>query len=319
MTYTELRASLPPFVIKLIDGIIKTEAGFVDNKNDSGGATKYGITEKVARADGYTGDMRDLPIDRAFTIYLKQYYRAPGFDLVAVQSEAMAEELTDTGVNMGQGKAQQFLNTALTVVNQKDGQQLYDDQSGKLNMNPVAVAVACWGESELVKILNCLQGAGYVGIANRNVKNRTFTFGWLTNRVVLPKPNTCRAQQVHADYALIGTLSPQIAWELSDIRDEYDAGVAGIFLQQCLNALNCDKRGNPIFADLTVDGKPGQNTRDAITAFFKVRGLLDGGNQLVKALNCMQGSLICDKALADKTLRGKTIEWYQTRIQMPCR
>ena len=37
----------------------RAEGGFVDDPDDSGGATNWGITEKVARKQGYTGHMRD--------------------------------------------------------------------------------------------------------------------------------------------------------------------------------------------------------------------------------------------------------------------
>lgn len=37
------------------------EGGFVDNPADPGGATCWGVTERVARAHGYTGPMQDLP------------------------------------------------------------------------------------------------------------------------------------------------------------------------------------------------------------------------------------------------------------------
>ena len=44
-----------------INEIIKVEGGVVNDPNDSGGATNFGITEQVAREYGYTNDMRDLP------------------------------------------------------------------------------------------------------------------------------------------------------------------------------------------------------------------------------------------------------------------
>lgn len=41
------------------------EGGYVDDPNDPGGATRYGITERTARANGYSGPMRDLPLAKA--------------------------------------------------------------------------------------------------------------------------------------------------------------------------------------------------------------------------------------------------------------
>ena len=42
--------------------LIGHEGGFVDHPSDPGGATRYGITERVARANGYTGSMREFPL-----------------------------------------------------------------------------------------------------------------------------------------------------------------------------------------------------------------------------------------------------------------
>lgn len=56
---------------KYLDELIKREGGYVNNPADRGGATKYGITEAVARTNGYKGNMKDLPRDVAKAIYRK--------------------------------------------------------------------------------------------------------------------------------------------------------------------------------------------------------------------------------------------------------
>jgi len=52
------------------------EGDYADLENDPGGKTRYGVTEAVARGVGYTGDMRDLPISLAKTIYRSLYWDA---------------------------------------------------------------------------------------------------------------------------------------------------------------------------------------------------------------------------------------------------
>lgn len=47
------------------DALMGNEGGYVDNPKDPGGATMWGITERVARACGWTGEMKDLPRDTA--------------------------------------------------------------------------------------------------------------------------------------------------------------------------------------------------------------------------------------------------------------
>lgn len=63
--------------------LIGNEGTFSDNKDDPGQATMWGITERVARAWGYTGDMRDLPLETAQAIAKKLYwdpYQCDQFD-----------------------------------------------------------------------------------------------------------------------------------------------------------------------------------------------------------------------------------------------
>ena len=56
--------------------LVEHEGDFADLENDPGGKTRFGVTEAVARAAGYTGDMRELPLSLAKTIYRSQYWDA---------------------------------------------------------------------------------------------------------------------------------------------------------------------------------------------------------------------------------------------------
>ncbi|CAJ8753606.1 secretion activator protein [Burkholderia pseudomallei] len=54
--------------------LVGNEGGYVDNPKDPGGATRWGITERVARASGYAGPMRDLPLETAKAIAKRLYW-----------------------------------------------------------------------------------------------------------------------------------------------------------------------------------------------------------------------------------------------------
>ncbi len=82
-----------------------------------GGPVGIGITVAVARANGFKGNMKDLPLDVAKSIYRKQYWTAPRFDQVNSISSAVAEELLDTGLNCGTGFAKPLLQRALNLLN----------------------------------------------------------------------------------------------------------------------------------------------------------------------------------------------------------
>ena len=80
-------------MVTLIDTLIAREGGFVDHPADRGGATRWGITTAVARANGYHGSIRDLPRSVAATIYASVYWRTPGFDQVAARAPDLAAEI----------------------------------------------------------------------------------------------------------------------------------------------------------------------------------------------------------------------------------
>ena len=101
----------------LIDAVIDREGRYVNHPADRGGPTCWGITEAVARAQGYAGAMRDLPRTEAASIYRRLYWLRPGFDKIALRAPKIAAELFDTGVNMGTGTAAAFLQRALNALN----------------------------------------------------------------------------------------------------------------------------------------------------------------------------------------------------------
>lgn len=177
----------------IIDEVIRAEGGYSDNPNDAGGKTMFGITEKVARANGYTGDMRNLPIELARKIYFKQYITDPGFDRVLSLSPAIASELVDTGVNCGTGIASEFLQRALNAFNQRGHlwpDLVVDGGVGQKTIDAMAAYLKNRakddGEAVMLRALNALQGARYIEIGEANPKNEDFEFGWFRNRVVIP-------------------------------------------------------------------------------------------------------------------------------------
>jgi lysozyme family protein len=176
---------------QIIDGILEREGGYVSHPNDRGGPTAWGITQSVARANGYHGDMRALPQSVARDIYKRQYWLEPGFGAVALLSKPLAEELADTGVNMGPVTAGKFLQRALNVLNLEaklSPDLLVDGDIGPATLNALGAYLKHRkddGERVLLTAVNCLQGARYIEIAERDERQQAFIFGWLRNRVGL--------------------------------------------------------------------------------------------------------------------------------------
>ena len=169
---------------EIIEDIIRVEGGYVDHPNDPGGATKYGITEKVARDAGYKGHMKDLSYDLAFEIYYRNYVIKPGFDNVAEISGPVAAEVVDTGVNMGPAVAGKFLQRALNAVS--GAGLVVDGDVGERTINALDDFLRLRGSAGtkvLLKILNSLQCVRYIELTESNAKNRSFIYGWVANRV----------------------------------------------------------------------------------------------------------------------------------------
>lgn len=173
-----------------ITALIVREGGESDHPADRGGHTMWGITEQVARAYGYHGPMRDLPHAVAKSIYLERYWEAPKFDKVNEHSAAVAEELLDTGVNMGPGVATRFLQRALNVLN-SEGKHYpdvtVDGVIGRMTLAALRAYLAKRGKDGhlvLVRALNAQQGSRYIDLAENRPSQENFVHGWFLHRVV---------------------------------------------------------------------------------------------------------------------------------------
>lgn len=184
---------VPDNLAKIIRNILKVEGGYVNNPKDPGGETKYGITVKVARAHGYQGKMVNLTEQQAFDIYYADYISGPRFDQVYdTGCHALAEELIDTGVNMGPSVAAKFLQRWLTALNNEG--KLYPDLApdgaiGPRTLSALKSLASTRGLATTDKVLtsacNSLQASRYLDLAEAKKSNETFLWGWLTNRAVL--------------------------------------------------------------------------------------------------------------------------------------
>lgn len=177
-------------VDQMIDGILEREGGYVNHPSDPGGATNFGITQRVARANGYTGHMRDLPKSTARSIYRREYVEKPKFLGIAEIDPAVAEEVVDSGVNAGQGRAALWFQQSLNVLNRR-GQDYADiTEDGDIGPKTLSAFQALRrrrGEAKarqlMLKALNGLQFMHYYNLSKGGTKFEDFMVGWLDSRI----------------------------------------------------------------------------------------------------------------------------------------
>lgn len=172
------------------DHVIGVEGGYVNDPNDSGGETKYGITVAVARRHGYEGAMIDLPLEFARRVYQEEYWDKMRCGAIASYGlEELALKMFDAGVNVGVGRAVKWLQLALNLLNA--GDPLFvplavDGDLGNRTLQALRVfQVRAKGDSDatLVKVINGRQVCHYLDLAGSRPKDKRFLFGWLRARV----------------------------------------------------------------------------------------------------------------------------------------
>lgn len=170
--------------------VVGIEGRYSNDPSDSGGETMFGITERVARANGYSGPMAQMPLEAAKRVYREQYWDLMRLDQVAQLAGDVAARLFNAAVNCGVGRAGQWLQRALNVFNLRGA--YYPDIAVDGVIGPGTIAAlraymarrGATGSRVLLEALRDLQGAFYIGDAEARDKDEDFVYGWIKNRVL---------------------------------------------------------------------------------------------------------------------------------------
>lgn len=194
------KAAVAAAALAILANVFGVEGGFVDNRDDPGGATRFGITEAVARADGYTGPMAELPLERAQDILLNQFVIRPGFLALVERQPALAEEIIDSGVNAGPRAPSCWFQQGLNAFNRKGAD--YPDIAVDCSVGPGTMrayaalerkrgrGLACeW----MLKYLDGRQLEHYAKLARSSSRFETFMGGWM-KRIGNVKIEACYEQ-----------------------------------------------------------------------------------------------------------------------------
>ena len=145
--------------------VVGTEGGYVDNPNDPGGATKYGVSHRA-----YPNvDIAALTLDLAHTIYRRDYWnRIRGDDL----PPPLALLVFDAAINSGVSRAVMWLQTAVGTV-----------PDGVIGPATLAAVQAHAGRGVAVATEFAAQRAVFTALLPTF---RTFGLGWARRQAALP-------------------------------------------------------------------------------------------------------------------------------------
>lgn len=170
------------------------EGGYVKDADDLGGETYRGISRKfnpgwvgwtrVDRAKRRRGFPGNLAPDAALQAGVEAFYKQHYWDKFqgdAIANQAIANEMFDTGVNMGVVRAVEFLQRGLNVLNRNE--KLYRDlvPDGAFGPKTLAALRAYLKKDKadlLLKIMNVLQGMHYIEFMNKSPVQEKFARGW---------------------------------------------------------------------------------------------------------------------------------------------
>ena len=174
------------------------EGGYTFDPDDVGGETYKGIARRYSKSwtgwviiDGYKSNSNFPAIlyeDKELNAKVTKFFKDRYWDVNLLDefpSQNIANEMFDTGVNMGVDRAAKFLQIALNVLNKKG--TIYSDivVDGKIGPATLRALNACInyrGEVYLYKVLNILQGYHYIEYMQKSETQEKFAYGWL-NRV----------------------------------------------------------------------------------------------------------------------------------------
>lgn len=161
-----------------IKHILAHEGGFVDNPNDRGGATKYGITQRTLDAflnsiGNPTYSVDQLDKTQAEFIYLDNYWNKCGLE--GCKDTALATIILDTAVLRGNAAAIKGIQKALHLV--EDG-----------SMGPkTAAALNMAKPKELALAIISTNIKAFAELAAKDSRQLTFLAGWINRQFELIK------------------------------------------------------------------------------------------------------------------------------------
>lgn len=176
------------------------EGTYSNHSADRGGETYKGIARKfhanwlgwkvVDKARQKSGFPKSLDKNSELHNHVKILYREQYWSPINgdnIPNQEIAEEIFDTGVNMGIRRSARFLQESINLLNKNEKIQadlIIDGAIGKNTIKALDKTLKKDKSNRYVMLLlNLFQGMRYISILQANPSQEVFTRGWL-NRTV---------------------------------------------------------------------------------------------------------------------------------------
>jgi len=172
------------------------EGGYANHPADKGGETYCGIARNFfPNWSGwiYIDSLKSKPdfpknIDKQKLLpEIENFYKKQFWDtlrLDEIKAQDIAEEIYDTGVNMGEKTAVKIVQEACNLLN-RDGKDYPElEVDGVIGKNTVNTINNHPYPKTLYNLLNFLQAERYIEICRKNRTQEVFMRGWLNTRII---------------------------------------------------------------------------------------------------------------------------------------
>lgn len=148
--------------------VLRHEGGYVNDPNDAGGETKYGISKRA-----YPDlDIANLTVDQATQIYYRDWWSHFGYQ--QINDSALATKVFDTSVNLGAGRTHKLMQRCLNV---NGFPNIVDDG----NLGPVSYkAINSCDAPTILSAFRQAQANYYQAVVKVHPEDQKFLTGWLS-------------------------------------------------------------------------------------------------------------------------------------------
>jgi lysozyme family protein len=169
---------------KAFDKTMGHEGGYVYDPDDAGGETYRGIARKYNPQwrgwETIDKTRPNIPNNELNTL-VRNFYKVGYWDVNKLDNfpQSVANEMFDTGVNMGTGRAAKFLQKSLNYLNRNESLFASLVVDGKIGPASMKALAKCTGdESVLLAMMNTLQGQHYMNYMDSNPVQKKYARGW---------------------------------------------------------------------------------------------------------------------------------------------